>query len=558
MAIHISHVDHWENRGDTWVSGSAFFGDEHFSNAELAERISATDSDSELKRVLSRANGFFSVIHDTGRKIYAAVDHVRSWPIYYTESDDVYVSDSAEWVHENGARRGYDPVAGTEYLFTGFVSGRDTLSRDVKQVRAGEVVTLHPGQSSPNVGSERYFLHNPRESSSTIDEDELDEVLVEAVNRLIEYADGRTILLGLSSGYDSRLIALLLHRLGYDHNTVAYTGHTAAQNPEEVSTARSIARDLDFEHVEITEHRSDYQNIDGTEQMDLVHDIGYLSEYPSINKVIQCRKFREAGIDPDDAVHVLGHQLLGAGTFLPAWVRDQNTLSRNEFFDLMWTLHYSHWEMPDRPQWRRLFEGRMLDRVPDELFQTGTVESTPDAMGGFEHWYWQERLPKYIIIRREYAYLGFDVWYPLLDRGLFSLFESSNHQERVGKRVLKEYVRQLDVEIRGERSDLAARNGTPSRSVSGMTWDQMVEVVHALPDPATQFIRQTYNEYQSMSAYEQEPRYRIVSEDEFDSISFPNVSARGLHRPLLLLHLYKKGFFDFPVETEFDRAFSES
>jgi hypothetical protein len=239
-------------------------------------------------------------------------------------------------------------------------------------------------------------------------------------------------------------------------------------------------------------------------------------------------------------------------------MRVEETIERERFLDLMWNLHYSHWETPDRPKWRRLFEGRMLDRIPGDLFQTGTVESTPDGIGGFEHWYWQERLPKYIIIRREYAYLGFDVWYPLLDRGLYSLFESSNHQERVGKRILKEYVRQLDMQMRGGKSDLTAGSETSSRSMSEMAWNQLVEVVQTLPEPATQFVRQTYNEYQSMDAYQQDPRYRIVSEDEFDSVSFPNVSARGLHRPLLLLHLYKEGLFDFPVETEFDRAFSES
>lgn len=552
MKVHLSNDDYWTKSGDTLVSGSAFFDGRCLSDEQFVDKVSATAGPEELKRVLSKANGFFSIIHDSGEEIYAAVDHVRSWPLFYTVTDDVYISDSAEWVHEHGARRGYDPVAGTEYLFTCFVSGKDTLSRDVKQVQAGELVALSADDGDKNVNGEQYFSYSPVETSTPVHKNDFDEVLVEAINRLIEYADGRTILLGLSAGYDSRLIALMLHRLGHE-DVITFTGG----DPSERSIAKTIAADLNFEHVVLTTTESDYHHIDNSAEMELVHDVGYLSEYPSINKVVQRQKLEEAGIDPSDVVLVLGHHLLGA-SFLSGWVRDKETLSRKEFFDLMWRRHYSHWETPRRQQWRRLFEGRMLERIPTDLYQTRDVESTPDAVRGFEEFYWRERLPKFIIIRREYAYLGFDVWYPLLDRALYSFFQRSNYRDRVGKRILKEYVRQLDVQMRGEKSDLTAGTDRSSESVTGVAWDQMVRLVHALPEPAKEFIREKYKEYKRRDAYRRDPRYKIVSEDEFNSISFPKVADGELHRTLLLFYLYRRGFFDFPVETEFDRALSGS
>jgi asparagine synthase (glutamine-hydrolysing) len=553
MGIHLSHENHWAKSDDTMVSGSAFLDGTHFSGEELADEISGIDSESELESTLSRANGFFSVIHGIGDRTYAAVDHVRSWPLYYAVTDDVYVSDSAEWVHENGARRGYDPVAATEYLFTCFVPGKDTLSRDVKQVRAGEVVRLRTGRSGSTAHGERYFIHDPRESSRPADEDELDETIVDAVNRLIEYAGDRRILLGLSGGYDSRLIALMLSRLGYE-NVVTYTTHTASGSSREIAIARSIARDLDFEHIEVVSDQSDYRGIEGSEQMELIDDIGYLSEYPHINKVILRRKLKEAGVDPNEVVHVLGHQLLGAGTFLPAWVRDRETLGRSEFYDLMWKLHYSNWETPSKPHWRELFEGRMLSRVPVDPYRTGTVEPTSDAVRGFESWYWQERLPKYIIARREYEYLGFDVWYPLLDRSLYSFFEESGYRDRVGKRILKEYATRLDRQVRGQDAGIDAGSDDSSRSVIGPVWEQTVGLVHSLPQPAREFVRRAYHDYRSRDEYERDPRYSIVSESRFNSISFPNVDSNSLYRTLLLLYLYDEGYFDTPVPTQFDLA----
>ncbi len=552
MEVCLSHEDHWRRSGNTMVSGNAFLDGEYLPTERLAARLSDVGSSEELQKLLSRANGFFSVIHETSEGVCAAVDHVRSWPLYYTVTDDAYVSDSAEWVHSAGARRGYDPVAATEYLFTCFVPGRDTLSRDVKQVQAGECVTLQSGSSCQSVRNERYFVHSPNETATPTDEDELAQVLLAATNRLLEHAAGRTILLGLSTGYDSRLIALMLSRLGYD-DVVTYTSHVAASGPEEVARAKRLADDLGFEHIEVDSTGSDFGGIEPADRLAFADEAGYLSEYPHVYKLLLPRKLRDAGVDPEAVVHVLGHHLLGSGTFLPPWVRNQRTLDREEFIDLLWALHYSNWETPSEPAWETLFKGRLLKRVPVDLYQGGTVEPTPDAVSGFECWYWQERLPKYIIARREYELLGFDVWYPLLDRELFSFFQVSNYRDRVGKRALKTHVRQLESRIRGS-TDLGVEEGETSRSLADVAWERAVGTVKTAPEPATRFARRAYNRYKSKDAYGQDPRHAIVSKDKFDSISFPKSYSGSLYRPLLLLYLYDNGLFDLPEATEFDRA----
>jgi asparagine synthase (glutamine-hydrolysing) len=552
-SVHIANEDHWTESGGVAVVGNAFVDGELHSAEGLAERVKATDTVEQLEGLLSRANGLFSLVYDTGDAVHVAVDHVRSWPVFYAATDDAYVSDSAEWVRDAGARRGYDPRAGDEYLFTCFVTGWDTLSRDVKQVRAGEIVSLYRGRSETDVRRRRYFDHAPAESSRDLDRDELDAATVAAIQRLIDYADGRTILLGLSGGYDSRLIALVLRRLGHE-NTVTYTTQTASASSAEMERARTIAEDLGFEHIAVTSSRADYSGIEGSEQMALAEDIGYLSEYPHINKVVLRRKLRDAGIDPGEVVHVLGHTLLGSGTFLPDWVRDRETIRREEFLDLLWELHYTNWETTDEPWRRELFEARILDRCDRDLYRDGDVESTADAVAGFEQWYWQERLPKYIIARREYEWLGFDVWYPLLDRELYAFFAQSGYRDRVGKRALKAYVRDLDEQVRGKPSDLREDDGGASTSVTGTAWSAMVDLVYALPDPVKESVRRLYNEHRRKNAYDRDPRYGIVSRDRFESIQFPNVDRGAVYRTLLLLYLYDEGYFEFPVETEFDRA----
>lgn len=464
MKLHLAHDDHWEQVNNTFVHGGAFIDDTYLSPTELATRISRIDTRAELKQILQSLNGFFSVIHTVGETGYLTVDHVRSWPLYYAATDDVYVSDSPEWVHRAGARRGYDPIAAVECLFTSFVSGDETMSRDVKQVQAGELVTVDTS-SNPEAQQERYFTYCPEEYPERRRRDGLDRVFTDAVSRLVDYADGRTILLGLSSGYDSRLIALLLSRLGYD-NVVTYTTDTASASPDDIPVARSLASDLGFEHIEIRYDHSDFDSFHDSDQLrEFIRDTGYLAEYPQIHKLTKHQKFVEAGIHPEKVVHVLGHIAVG-GEAVPRWVGTQDTLDSTEYFDLLWGLHYSNWKEASGSRWRRLFEGKMIDRPPVDIYRTGTVETVPEAMKGYEQWHWQERLPKYLIARREYASLGYDTWYPLLDRELYSFLEQTSHRERIDKRLLKEYVRDLDA----KRRDTASRAGG-SRLQSGVSAD---------------------------------------------------------------------------------------
>ncbi|MFD1686142.1 hypothetical protein [Halobellus litoreus] len=547
MEIHIRSDDHWSKSGETLVSGNAFIDGEHVSREEFAARISDADGKAGLLSILSRANGFFSVIHREGDTVYAAVDHVRSWPLYYANTDEVYVSDSSEWVHKSGGQNGYDPTATDEYIFTCYVTGSDTLSNDVKQIQAGELVIFREGNAESSINKEQYYCYDPGRNVEPASAETFEERLVEVFKRLIRYADGRTILLGLSSGYDSRLMALMLRRLGYD-DTVTYTTLTASGSREKMRIAESIAEKLNFEHIEITSEKSDFQQLQTADQSSLIHDVGFLSEYPHLYKFVLRRKLEEAGVEVEDVVHVLGHQLMSAGESLSGQIREQDGISRGQFLDLMWNRHYANWIAQGDTDFRRLFEGRILDRVPGALYEHGNFESTMDAVRGYEQWYWRERLPKYILARREYEYLGFDMWYPLLDRRLCSFYERTRYQDKIERRILENYVDELHVRIVGESEEFDPR-GT-GESFRERTWSSATRLIHSLPDSLMDYIRKTYYDQRDIDWYEQDPRYGIISKEEFESMSFYTIRPRTL----LLLYLYQRGFWDVPVQNEFDRA----
>jgi asparagine synthase (glutamine-hydrolysing) len=72
----------------------------------------------------------------------------------------------------------------------------------------------------------------------------LDKILIGIFERLIRRAQGRTIAVPLSGGYDSRLIVLMLKRLGY-RNLLAFS--YGLLKDEESCISRAMARSLDIQ-----------------------------------------------------------------------------------------------------------------------------------------------------------------------------------------------------------------------------------------------------------------------------------------------------------------------
>ncbi len=547
MQIHLAHDTHWEQVGDTMVSGKAFLDDELYSNTRLANLIASTSHREELVSILERANGFFSVIHRIGDRTYAAVDHIRSWPLYYAVTDDIYLSDSAEWVHESGARGGYDQAAINEYLYLCYVTGKDTISKDVKQLRTGELLTFDHTDTSNQPTSDRYFVweYTGNEESTSLESYEAQ--LTKGFERLFTYADGRTILLGMSSGFDSRLFALMLRKLGYD-DTITYTTYTAADTDEDIPKAAELAAQLGFQHLPISSTHEDYHYLDNSGQRGMLEDIGYLSEYPHINKYILRKKLIEAGIDPGEVVHVLGHQMLNLGETLSDRYRGKKTITKDEFHDYLWNLHYAQWVGLEEDGIESAAKERMLDNLPGSFYQTSQTESLTGAMCGFGQWYWQERIPKFIHACREYEYLGFDMWYPLLDRETFAYYQDIGPEDIINRRILKQLVIELNEEVLGTTLKLKEDKHQPSPRKAA--WNSIVHLVRQCPEPISGGFRRAYHTHLNSPSYTDDPRYGIIRREEFDSMEFYAIN----HRTLLLLYLYNRGYFSSPNESEFDRS----
>ncbi|MBD3402403.1 hypothetical protein GF420_05870, partial [candidate division GN15 bacterium] len=302
-----------------------------------------SDSASTLTNLLSGTDGAFAIVVSHGETIAAAVDRVRSFPLFYAEgSGRFYLSDDPLWVGEKCGSLDLDDLARTELQLAGFVTGPDTLLTSVRQLRPGEKLQFDDRTGRLTVS--RYFeFRHPAADDRTDDDwcDVLDEMHREVFGRLIAGLDGRPIALPLSGGFDSRLTAWMLKRLSYD-NVICFT--YGKRDNWESSVSRQVADRLGFRWVNLPDSYYAWRRFFGTDERFRYYQFaGRMVSLPHMQDFLAVRQLRDEHLIPEDAVFVPGHSGdFVAGSHIPA-VFDSPKITRRELLDQIYRDHYWLW-----------------------------------------------------------------------------------------------------------------------------------------------------------------------------------------------------------------------
>jgi asparagine synthase (glutamine-hydrolysing) len=189
-------------------------------------------------------NGQFSLVVKTGNEIWLHAGHSWSYPLFYrSEGSELKVSDKPECLLPDEIKTlQIPPEAASYFNLFGVTPAAFTLERSIKVVRPGETIAIN--LTSGEINSIRQGM--PRETSSGLTSGELAVLLRENFARYAELLKNRQVLLPLTRGYDSRLLACLLKESGHKNVLCATWGREG--NPES-ETARRIAETLGYRYI---------------------------------------------------------------------------------------------------------------------------------------------------------------------------------------------------------------------------------------------------------------------------------------------------------------------
>ena len=395
---------------------------------------------SQEERFWIPRNGQFAVVAQEDNCLFAAVDRTRSFPLFYgVKKDKFYLSNNARWLKEQLQTDDLDPVAQEEFRLAGFVMGKDTLFKEIKQVQAGQYILAKFCKKKVSVKAHQYYKYmgEPQPLSSFSDlKAGLDEMLLASFRRLIRFAAGRTLVVPLSAGLDSRLVAAMLKRLNYD-NVICYS-YGKERNRESEKSAE-IARKLGLKWLFVPYTGKMWKKwSESAEFQSYMRFADNLSTLPHIQDWPAVFTLHQRKVLPEDAVFVPGHtgDFISGGHIQPDFMDTEVRIDKTLLIDKIIRKHY---RINDFSSCSTPIQAIIKQRIDSAL--KSPVKSNEQAAFLYEFYDWQERQPKHIVNSlRVYEFFGYKWYLPLWDVELVEFWQHVPLEMKVNKVLYKAYL----------------------------------------------------------------------------------------------------------------------
>ncbi len=200
----------------------------------------------EIINFLNQQNNHFSFIYQNKNRIIAAVDTIRSYPIFFSKSNSNFIfSNSAETIREKINIFEPNELGLKEFQMLGYTLKSKTLIQQISQISAGKFID---SKSYKKIQTYFSYLGRPKKKLKSTWISLLNSELNSIFKKTVSKSKNRQILLPLSGGYDSRLILAKLIEFNFKNVTCFSYG---LKNNFEIKTARKVCKSLNLDLLEL-------------------------------------------------------------------------------------------------------------------------------------------------------------------------------------------------------------------------------------------------------------------------------------------------------------------
>lgn len=314
---------------------------------------------------------------------------VRELPIFYSVNNSrVLVSDSPENI--SGSK--INPLSVQEFLVFGYVTSNRTLFENTYSLQAGEKL-VYDGmyvkvETEYLYNSQRDFLTEPNETMNLL------SIISESIfHDLISELNGKTALVPLSAGYDSRFIVSML-KLGGFENVICYAWGIPGSKDVEISKKIATKLGYRWEYIEHSDHAWELI-LNSVWFSQVLKDATKFTSISGAASFPFQQYLRSYDIDLDNCVVIPGH----TGDFISGGHIPLRITESADEDDIVAYIKLKHF-LP-AAQFKEQPIVAELNRQVSDLF------ASMNGWRALETWEWRERQAKFIVnTNRYYESLG--------------------------------------------------------------------------------------------------------------------------------------------------------
>jgi asparagine synthase (glutamine-hydrolysing) len=366
---------------------------------------------------INSLNGNFALIVQKKEFSFIAVDRICSAPLFFTKTNGKFCisHDPKKIVNQASFKKSVVDSAILEISMSGYTIGAKTIYKDLHILKAGEFVVF----SNDDFKRAQYYKYfgDTEYKNYTDYIEELSEVTLNIFRRLLNDVGDRQIIIPLSAGNDSRLIASVLKHLGAS-NVKCYSYGSAGNF--EVSISKIVAEKLGYEWIFVPlTHKSESFFYDSTEYKDYLKFAETYCSVPYIQSLSTIKYLKEMKWIDDDAIFINGN----SGDFISG--AHINALSKNlnntnsetqrmeNILDNLVKKHFSLWGYLKKDKNIKKIKNILWSEITSE---NGMLQNKKNDHLFYEYSELIDRQSKYVIAGQKiYEFYNYEWILPLWD-----------------------------------------------------------------------------------------------------------------------------------------------
>lgn len=432
-------VHPWIRAEHICMRGWFFWKDEFYSGENL-RIFYQLYKEVGFEKVLHSIRGNYAVIIDEGTFLLASVDRISSYPLFYSEDKNgITVSDSILKIRDVRSEVHFGNGFHS-FEATGFAVGRLTILDNVYRIQSGEFIKYE--KESRTLKRYNWFMHIHKgreiiKSSESMLKD-LDTVVFNMFHRMIRSINGKTVVVFLSGGYDSRLVVVSLKRLGYENVVCLSWGDERDLNTK---VAKQVAENLGYPWKMIKTDKAFWRKKRKDGVIDQMLDLSDRSldfmpflQAPVIQEALRCEYI------PQDSVIVTGQS--GDAIEGEDVSHYFNAGENYSVADVIQPILHRHYNMQGKNAWK---DNTLYEEIDEEIRSYVPNTSYDEALAEdvVECFNWRERQTKYVIneVRNCDDYCHLEWRLPLWDEEFVDFWLSVPYEWRKDRKLYYQYIK---------------------------------------------------------------------------------------------------------------------